>query len=179
MLHQAQHVVATHPVIQRLGAHKPVAKLGVRGIKGRVGAQGAQLLGLLLVLGANVDIQVVVAQHALAVLRRLQVDGHSANHAGQLVLPNHHPLGYDDPGVDAAYRAEAQQPLLGVARDDKAHLVHVCGHHHGGRVGVGALFQANHVARAVNLYLVGQGLGCLHDGPAYSLLVARGSVQVG
>ena len=81
--HQFQNGVAAHAVVQRLGAHKAVAKGLIGGIEIGIGAHGALGQRFGFILRADINVQAIKAQHAVAVSGGLQVDGHRADYAGQ------------------------------------------------------------------------------------------------
>ena len=106
------------------------------------------------------------------------MDGHGPDHAGHLVFPHLNPFADHNARIDPADGAEAQQAVIGIAHNDEAHFIHVRGNHLGRRVRIGTLFEADEVAAPIDLHLIAQGTGGLHQAFAHRAFVARQAVQL-
>ena len=126
---QLKQQEAPHAVVQRLGGHSAPA-VGIKaGGKGGKISQLDVLHRLLAAGRADVDVELVILQHRVAVGGALQVDRFCPDHAGDAAFQPH-PLADDHPGVHPAHRVEAQQAALLDVGDDKADLIHVGGKEH-------------------------------------------------
>lgn len=81
VLQRMQQRQAAHAVVQRAADDAVVAHGFQRAVKDDIGARRAELERLFPALGADVDVQVVMAQHAALILGGLQMDGLGADNA--------------------------------------------------------------------------------------------------
>ena len=187
---QAKHVVAADAVVQSARQNPPLAERREGGVEGDGRTCRGLLQRLVLVLGADVHVELVDGQHALAVLGGLLMDGHGADDAAErllsrLAVPGGHgvahldPLGHQHPRVDAADGPHMQKPLVRGGNHHQAHLVHVGGYHHMRRVRVAAPLVGDHVAHAVDghVFLAQSADALVVDGGAHQLLAAADALQ--
>ena len=119
--------VGTEAVVHRARDETATGHFHRRGFDHDRVADRDHLLGLFLVLGADVDVHLLELHDLLALLGVEQVDRQAAGHSGHLavVAGDRDPLADEDLGIPAADRGEVEEALVVDVGDDQADLVDV------------------------------------------------------
>ena len=115
----------------------------------------------------------------LAVLCRLQVNRHRADHAGNCLIAAQDLLADNHAGIHAAHRQRPQEALFRRVGNKQTYLVHVRGYHDTRRVRtLRALLHHDHVAHAIQLRIKPHVLKLRQQRPANGLFMTAGSPQL-